>query len=48
MIKMKSIEKAYGDKIVLDNVNLEIKPGKFYSLLSDLTVPVNQLFFKHL
>ncbi|MCF0240399.1 MAG: ATP-binding cassette domain-containing protein, partial [Streptococcus gallolyticus] len=33
MIKMKSIEKAYGDKIVLDNVNLEIKPGKFTAFI---------------
>lgn len=33
MIKMKSIEKAYGNKIVLDNVNLEIKPGKFTAFI---------------
>lgn len=43
MIKMKSIEKAYGDKIVLDNVNLEIKPGKFTAFIGPNGAG-NQLF----
>lgn len=33
MIKINNLSKTYGNKLVLENINLEIKEGKFYGLI---------------
>ena len=40
MIKLTNLKKSFGDLVVLDGINLDVKKGRLWPL-SDLLAPVN-------